>query len=100
MKGVCMTIKGGEYFEEISWGHHSDEFGIVAEGTIKIDINGEEYVLNKGDSIYIYAHTPHKFSCLSQEDCISYWTFIENVNNNFIHDDNYEDFYDNEDNII
>ncbi len=78
MKGVCMTISEGDFNDQlISWGHHSDEVGVIVKGTMEMIVEDNAYILNEGDSVYIKAHTPHKYKKIGTEECVSYWTFSE-----------------------
>lgn len=74
LKGLCMTIEADYYKEEISWGHSKDEYGIITQGSIYMEINGIGYELQEGDSVYIKRNTPHKFHKLNKGPCVSFWT--------------------------
>ena len=74
MRGLCLTIHPDNYEEEISWGHNKDEYGIIVQGSILMELDGVEYELHEGDAIYIPAATPHKFHKSSPGVCVSYWT--------------------------
>lgn len=39
--------------------HDGEEFIFVMEGEIELAINGDTYLLKKGDSIYFFANSPH-----------------------------------------
>lgn len=39
--------------------HAGQEFNIVLEGTLMLNINGKELILNEGDSIYFNSQLPH-----------------------------------------
>ncbi len=39
--------------------HEGQEFNLVLEGTVAVNINGKEYVLRAGDSIYFNPSFPH-----------------------------------------
>ena len=60
--------------------HSYDEIGIVASGTLKATLNGnEDYILEEGDSIIIRAQTSHSLSSARDgEICISHWIEITN----------------------
>ena len=55
-----------------------ERFGIVAQGTLIMDIAGSTYTLYEGDSIYIPAYTPHKYKNIGEIDCITYWSICRN----------------------
>lgn len=86
MRGVCMTISADNFNEEVSWGHNTDEFGVVITGTLQIEMDGAGYVLEEGDSIYIPRDTSHKFKKLSAGECASYWV----LNGSSAHPENSE----------
>ena len=67
-----MTIRGlnNEY---TSTRHPYDEFGIIAQGSLSVKMNGQEYMLNEGDCIFIKSQVPHHVQKCSDCDCISYW---------------------------
>lgn len=79
LKGVCMTIEADNYEDELSWGHSKDEFGIITQGSIHMEIDGVGYELHEGDSIYIKRNTPHKFHKMGEGPCVSYWTMKRDV---------------------
>jgi transcriptional regulator with XRE-family HTH domain len=43
---------GGESGEHPYSSHHEEEFGIVLQGRIKFTLEGKEYILESGDSVY------------------------------------------------
>lgn len=75
LEGIAITIPAGKIINETSWGHHSDELGVIAEGTLVVQLKDNKYTLSKGDSIYIEAHTPHSLISTG-EKCISYWCYV------------------------
>ena len=42
-----------------SYAHEGEEFIFVLRGTLDISLEGEEYVLQAGDSFYFESNTPH-----------------------------------------
>ncbi|MCJ0952503.1 helix-turn-helix domain-containing protein [Mammaliicoccus sciuri] len=72
---ISMTIEEDNYAEEVSWGHHYDEIGIVVEGALEITVSDETYQLFKGDTIYIKSHKAHKYKKLGPGVCKSYWIY-------------------------
>lgn len=79
MQGMCLTFPEDYWGVETSWGHDTDEFGIVTKGAFAFEINCETYILEEGDSIYIKARTPHKWRKITQGECVSYWTKLNYV---------------------
>lgn len=55
------------------WRHDYDEIGLILEGELTIHINGNEYVLREGDSVYVGARDEHNLSNHSDRKCVSYW---------------------------
>ena len=45
----------------------------MLEGTLTLRLNGQNYEINKGDSVYFESSMPHKYMNLQKEDCISIW---------------------------
>ncbi len=39
--------------------HKGNEFNLVLEGTVAVNVNGKDYILNAGDSIYFNPNLPH-----------------------------------------
>lgn len=79
MQGICMTLDADYYGTEVSWGHDTDEYGIVTEGSLAFEVNGEIYILEEGDTIYIKAGTPHKWHKNTEGRCVSYWTKLNYI---------------------
>jgi transcriptional regulator with XRE-family HTH domain len=73
LNGVCMIVDDNSI--KTSYKHNTDEFGIIIKGKMEITINDIAHILDVGDSIYIEAETEHSFKKLSDEKCISYWTY-------------------------
>jgi quercetin dioxygenase-like cupin family protein/DNA-binding XRE family transcriptional regulator len=44
--------------------HYGQEFNYVVEGTVKVTVDGREYILDAGDSIYFNAGLPHAQSAV------------------------------------
>lgn len=47
--------------------HPGQEFNYVLEGTLKIVIDGKEFILNKGDSLFFDAGLPHGMKAMDSE---------------------------------
>lgn len=73
-----LTLVGD--MQEQSYSVHSyDEFGIVAKGTLGIDVDDNlRYELAEGDCIMIRANTKHTITNRSPEECVSYWIEMSN----------------------
>lgn len=66
-----LTIRSDNEYSSTQ--HQYDEIGIIARGALLIQMDGNEYILNEGDCIFIKAHTLHHVQKRSDGDCISYW---------------------------
>lgn len=73
LRGFCQIIPANYDDEVTTWGHEMDECGVVIEGGLFMEIDGVPYSLEPGDSVYLPAHTVHKFKRTSEGDCIIYW---------------------------
>lgn len=59
------------------WTHEYGEVGTVIQGQLTVMLEGEEFDLNAGDSIYVKANTRHCFYNKSETEISgSYWTRI------------------------
>ena len=47
--------------------HPGQEFNYVLKGTLMIVIDGKEFVLNAGDSLYFDASLPHGMKAMESE---------------------------------
>ncbi|MGL4493814.1 MAG: cupin domain-containing protein, partial [Tannerellaceae bacterium] len=48
--------------------HAGQEFNLVLSGTMLLEINGKEIILNEGDSIYFNANLPHGMKALNDTE--------------------------------
>ena len=72
--GARMVFPADYYGSEVSWGHDTDEVGVVIKGSLLWEIgDGERYLQEPGDVIYIKAGTRHKWQKTGEGECISYW---------------------------
>lgn len=70
---VRVTLKGGEIYDNECVTHDGEECGYVLSGVMTVLLDGKEYELYPGDSIYFYCSHPHKYTNQGKEDCISIW---------------------------
>ena len=64
---VTVEPKGDD--EPIHYNHHNgQEFNLVVEGRMLINIEGKEIILNQGDSIYFNSKLPHGMKALDGND--------------------------------
>ncbi|MCG8484542.1 MAG: XRE family transcriptional regulator [Clostridia bacterium] len=77
LNGICIITEGNSQLSKNSWGHSTDEVGLITEGTMEIHINNDIHTLCQGDTIYIPKNTPHKYRNPSSETSVSYWFSIK-----------------------
>ena len=53
----------GEYLNS----HPGQEMNYILEGSVKVNISGHEFVLNKGDTLYFDSSNPHGMEALNNE---------------------------------
>lgn len=70
---VKITLKSGQEYDTNDLHHEGEECGYILSGTMTVRLNGENYELFEGDSIYFDSNIPHKYMNLHDEDCISIW---------------------------
>lgn len=70
---TIVTLKSGYTYDKKTLVHDGQECGYVLEGTLTVFLNGKDYVLNQGDSIYFDSTLPHKYINNGKEDCVSIW---------------------------
>jgi mannose-6-phosphate isomerase-like protein (cupin superfamily) len=56
-----------------SYSHVGEEFGIVLEGKLEINLNGKAYRLKKNDSFYFSSQTPHSWSNPGKRKTVVIW---------------------------
>lgn len=62
---VYTELEPGTWSSDEPMSHRADECFLVLEGEIKVQVGGEEYVLEEGDSLYIEEMIPHRYYNLS-----------------------------------
>ena len=72
LKGDILTIFPNSDIK--TYEHVFDEVGLILEGSINIILDGMEYNLSEGDTIYVRKGTDHIIKNMSDtENCITYW---------------------------
>lgn len=70
---LCTVEKGGTSGHDKMY-HPGDELIYVLEGTLRINIAGEDHLLNAGDSISFKSHLPHRWDNVGPADAKVLWT--------------------------
>lgn len=73
MQPLCITLEAGGSMGEMEVGHEGEEFGYILKGKMEIEVAGETYLLEEGDSIYIEEYVPHRYRNAGPEECVSLW---------------------------
>lgn len=73
MSCVVMTVRDGSVHK--SNPHVADEVGFIVSGALLLIVSGREYLLYPGDCIYVDANQAHSYRKISDEDCVSFWTY-------------------------
>jgi len=53
--------------------HEGEECAFVLEGKLEINLNGNKYILSKGDFIWFQSTIPHQITNLSDKKSIAIW---------------------------
>lgn len=70
-----ITIQPGKTSHTDAFRHLYDEMGTVLKGILTVEVDGEKYELNKGDSIYVEANKRHAIMNEHDEVCESFWVY-------------------------
>lgn len=58
--------------------HEGKEYGVVVEGSITVELDGQVYVLHPGDAITYDSTTPHKISNENRSPARAIWVNVHN----------------------
>lgn len=70
---MVITLKAGYTYDKKPLCHEGEECGYVLKGSLTVYLNGKDYILHEGDSIYFNSTLPHKYINNGDEDCVSIW---------------------------
>ena len=70
---LCITLQKDDSSTKDLISHDGEECGVVLEGKLLVKTSNEDYILEKGDSIYIDSTVPHRYINIGESVCISMW---------------------------
>lgn len=71
---ILITLKGGQEYDQQCVHHDGEECGYVLSGVLTVQLNGAQWELYPGDSIYFKSSLPHRYMNFGEEDCVSIWS--------------------------
>ena len=79
-KENVVIVRKGDKNRSIVWGkgdklyqHEGEESAYVLEGKLQINLNGNKFILNKGDFIWFQSAIPHQITNLSDKKSLAIW---------------------------
>lgn len=70
---IKVVIFPGEEIDSKPITHVGEECGYVISGKLTVEVNGNNYYLEEGDTIEFDSNIPHRYLNESDEECISIW---------------------------
>lgn len=70
---LMSTFPPGSNFQESPYSHEGEECGVVIQGQLQLQIDGIDYILNKGDSFSFPSSLKHRYSNLGDEQTRVIW---------------------------
>ncbi|MCL5039071.1 MAG: cupin domain-containing protein [Firmicutes bacterium] len=70
MEVMMARLEPGAASSDMPLSHPGEEFILVMEGAMDIDIGGEVYHLDEGDSIYYFSSVPHRLISVGEKDLV------------------------------
>lgn len=70
---IKVVILPGDERECSTITHVGEECGFVIIGKLTVEVNGNKYFLEEGDSIQFDSNIPHRYLNESDKECISIW---------------------------
>ena len=71
---LYMTMEPGGSFDGTFWEHKCHEIGTILSGTMAVQIEGDRYELEEGDTVLIKAHSRHCCYNLGDKPVIAFWS--------------------------
>lgn len=69
-----MIVSPGERSDDPLMFHEGEECGLMLVGSLQLEIEGEVYVIEEGDSIYFDSSLPHRFMNNGDTNAVAVWT--------------------------
>ena len=69
-----MIVSPGDGTEDPLMFHGGEECGFMLVGSLRLEIEGEVYVIEEGDSIYFDSSLPHRFTNDGDTNAVAVWT--------------------------
>ena len=69
-----MIVSPGDGTEDPLMFHGGEECGFMLVGSLQLEIEGEVYFIDEGDSIYFDSSLPHRFTNDGDVDAVAVWT--------------------------
>ncbi|MEL7608697.1 MAG: helix-turn-helix transcriptional regulator [Bacillota bacterium] len=76
-KCVRITIPSGNHIPEYSVGLPEGNFVFIHKGVLKLEVNGQTYVVQPSDVLFVPGGVPHTFYNESNEECVSFWFAVQ-----------------------
>lgn len=73
LEALWVVTPPGHDTSDTPFTHRGEEVGIILSGQKEVFIDGEQYVLEEGDSITFNSMIPHWYKNTSDEPCTSIW---------------------------
>ncbi|MDT8420709.1 MAG: XRE family transcriptional regulator [Desulfuromonadales bacterium] len=73
MSFYCTVKKGGSSGQQNMY-HPGDELIYIVQGKIRMNIAGETYILEEGDSLSFKSHLPHRWDNIGSDEAKVIWT--------------------------
>ncbi len=73
MEPIQLKLSPGATSGHESYVHHGQEFGLVIKGSLTVEIDGVEHMMEEGDTIYFDSSRPHRFKNPSDGDTEAMW---------------------------
>lgn len=70
---LCITLEKDDSSTKELINHEGEECGVVLEGRLLVKTTNGDYILEKGDSIYLDSTIPHRYINIGDTVCVSIW---------------------------